>query len=299
MKIKLIITVFIWIIFIGSYLNKKINKTEPQKFIEKETKNLKLSDEEQLKIQDYLLSARTEKYECERDFRKSKTGNIIEDKTDYGKGKKVIYCRAGKDTPGYLVKGVIRRNGNFDINNKWLNDTLQNFIIKPRMRIRQDLVYPLIEGINEQNTQTPVCRLEIVNTEGKIIEKVEYKAHDFWEKHPENECKFYYSGNYRSRKGFIDMFDSVIMVSGKRLNPTGKINTENTPLDFSIYWYGYTDLWLDYIEVSNEVSVRLLDGYYDMWIRSIESIEPGKLEKIKAGYMVNPCYNYLANKFQK
>ncbi|MBK8981068.1 MAG: hypothetical protein IPM38_01825 [Ignavibacteria bacterium] len=199
MKVKILIAVFLCLgsfafIFKGEFKNKKAENI-PLNTVER-----KLTPQEQQMYLEYLLGAKSYKLECETDYRNIETGQVYEDNSEYGSGAKVIHFSAGRDDPGY-IRGAKIPKVQANIKTQWSNDTLHTFFIKPRMRIQRELIYPMKENFNDQNLNTQICRLEIVNTEGKVIREVEYLAKNFIERHPDDECRLYYSGNYHEGFG--------------------------------------------------------------------------------------------------
>jgi len=293
MKVKILVAVALCLgsfafVFKDEFSKVKI-KNIPVGSVEK-----KLTPEEQQKFLEYLLSAREYKLEFETGYRNIETGQIIEDNSRYGNGVTVIHCSAGLDRPGY-IKGA-KIPGREGINTKYSNDTLQTFYIKPRMRIERELIYPIKENYNDQNRNTQICRLEVINTEGKIIREIEFLARDFMERHPDDECRLYYSGNYHEGYGGYLGQDSLIVIGGKEINPKGKVLNRDANFDIRIYWYGYTDVWLDFIEVKNDPARDLLNGGYDMWLNAMNNDSAEKMEELRSKSYSEKCFEYIYKK---
>ena len=293
MKIKMLIAVALCLssfafIFLNEFNKVKIENI-PVSAAEK-----KLTPEEQQNHLEYFLSARSFKLECETSYGNIGTGKVIEDSSEYGNGIQVIHCSAGLDNAGYIKGAKIPGAG--DIITKYSNDTLHTFYIRPRMRIKRELIYPMKENYNDQNLNTQICRLEIVNAEGKIVREVEFIARDFMEKNPDDEGSMYYSGNYHEGAGGFLNRDSLIVIDGKDINPAGISPDSKTKLDFRIYWYGYTDVWLDYIEVNNNVARDLLTGRYDNWLNAMDNVSANIIEQIKSTSYTGNCNNYIYEK---
>jgi hypothetical protein len=281
MKTKLVFALLMWIFIIGSYIKRKSNESYPPAVTATDITVYTPGKDEQAERFEYLLSGRTGKFECETDFSENQTGSVVVDDSEYGNGITAVYCRAGTDKPGYTIKGI-KWNFYSESKNKWFNDTAHNYYIRPRIRIPRELIYPRIYELNGENWHTKVCRLEITDTDGKIVLEKEFEGKYFYEKHPDDECRIFYSGNYRDRNSYLNFMDSIITVNGKVLNPSGKINTENTKLDFRVWWYGFCDMWIDCIIINNEVAEDLQNGKYDNWLKSmndisIEDIQPAEM----------------------
>jgi hypothetical protein len=297
MKTKLIITVFLWVLILTSMYSKKHSDDVhvADNFVNSIIEH-KLTEKEQAERLEYLSTGSTKIYECESDFENIGTGLVIVDTSAFGKGAKVVYCKAGTDKPGYVVSGMIKGNMISDQKNKWSNASMHQWYIRPRMRIKQNLIYPILAGLTDRNWETEICRLEVVNTEGKVVREVEYSGKDFFEKHLEDECIMYYSGNYRDRRSWMELNDSVVVISGKLLNPKARINLSKSRLDFRIYWYGITDMWIDYIKVENETAVDLLKGNYDMWLNAMDNTALIYIKNMKYSSDREPCINYIIGK---
>lgn len=223
----------------------------------------------------------------------------ITDNSEFGKGACVVYCCAGKDMPGYAVRGALFPDGEKGSMSSGFSDTAHNYYIKPRLRIKRDLIYPMSENYNEQNFFTPICRIEIVNTSGKVIYEAEFTAQSFFEMDPKDECKVFYSGNYHEGTKGVFMEDSLIMVTGKQINKTGKKSSMNGKPDYRVYWYGYTDMWLDFIEVKNETAKELLSGRYDMWLNVMDKEAVEELERFRISPYPKVCFEYINGKINK
>lgn len=260
----------------------------------------KLSAEEKQKRIEYLLSGKSEKYESENDFRGSETGTVIKDTSEFGNGGYVIHCDASVDEPGYILKGVKKRTYEYSIKNVWMNDTAHNWYIIPRIRIKQDLIHPFVYEKFLNDAHLKVCRLEVVNTEGKVISETEYEVKHFCEKYEGDECMIYYSGNYIEGYGYL--FDDVrgrksyTVINGKDLNPQGLSNKEKTTLDYRIYWYGIADIWIDYIRVENDLAMELPEGKCDNLISSIKNIDIKGINDIKVNADQLLYFNNLKNR---
>jgi len=297
MKVKILIAVFLCLgsfafIYKEEFKNKKpenipVNKAE-----------IKLTPQEQQNYLEYLLGAKSYKLECETDYRNIETGQVFEDYSEYGSGEKVIHFSAGRDDPGYIRGAKIPKDTGY-IKTQWSNDTLHSIYFKPRMRIQRELIYPMKENFNDQNLNTQICRLEIVNTEGKVIREVEYLAKNFTESYPDDEGRLYYSGNYLEGFGGYLGLDSLIIADGKEINPKGRSPDIETKYDLRIYWYGYADVWLDFIEVKNNTARELLNGNYDTWLKAMDNVSAEKIEQFKTAPYQQTCYEYIIKKLNK
>ena len=300
MKSKLLIAIFLCVGSLSFIFAKMFSevKPEPAQTITEQKTQLPQSPDEQQKYLDYLLLAKYYKLEFESDFKNIGTGQIIEDNSEFGKGEKVIHCSAGRDKPGYISGAVISGEYGNQVA-VYSNDSNHTFYIKQRLRIRKELIMPRIENYNSENLQTNICRLEIINSEGNKISEVEYTARDFLEENPEDAGRMFYSGNYKEGAGGFLKIDSLITVSGKELykSPKGKSKKgsgkESSKIDFRIYWYGYTDVWLDFIEVKNDVARDLISGRYDAMLDGMNIVSPEKLNEMRASGYPEVCYEYI------
>ena len=300
MKLKLTISFLIWVFIIGSYLHKNRETIQTPSVNSTGHIENKLTKEEQEIRLEYLLTGKSEKFEAETDFAENETGTVIKDTSEFGNGVYVMYCSASSDRAGYMLKGIKKRSHRYSIKNGWMNDTAHDWYIVPRIRIKQNLIYPFVYEDYIVNAHLKVCRLEIVNAEGRVIRETEYQVKHFSEKFPGDECKIYYTGSYMEGYGF--MFDyppgnkTITIVNGKNLNPKGLENTKNTKLDYRIYWYGNVDMWIDYIRVENDLAVELPEGKYDIWIQAMKDVDLTGLSIITASPDQALCYGYLRNK---
>ncbi len=259
-----------------------------------------LTADEQNKRLEYLLSGKTEKYECERDFMVNETGSVIKDTSEFGKGAYVMCCNAASDKPGYIVRDAKKQKYEYSLQNNWMNDTAHNWYIKPSIRINRNFILTADHETRLKNLQAKICRLEVVNTEGKVIRETEYQGKHFCQKCPGEECSYFYTGNYMEGYGFL--FDdaqerkSYTVINGKELNPDALADTKNTGLDYRIYWYGNTDIWVDYILVENDVSAELAEGKFSHWFVAMRDIDLTGLSKIKINPDQSLYYRDLINK---
>ncbi len=301
MKTKLLISIILCLVT-TAFIYKdefKMQHSIPLNTGNEKTSHVKPDINFQKKLLDYLSGAEIVRLECERDYKYIESGTAITDNSEFGKGAGVVYCNAGKDKPGYTVRGALFPDREIGSVSSGFSDTAHNYYIKPRLRIKRDLIYPMKENYNEQNFFTPVCRIEIVNTGGKVIYETEYTAQSFLEMDPKDECKVYYSGNYHEGTRGVFMEDSLLMVTGKQINKSGKKSSLNGKPDYRVYWYGYTDMWLDFIEVKNEISKDLLSGRYDMWLNVMDNEAAGELDRFRIPSFPKACFEYINGKINK
>ena len=301
MKTKLLISIILWLVTTAFiYKDEFKMKQSISAVVQEENRSQTKPDINfQKKLLDYLHGAEMVRLECEADYRQIESGTAMTDNSEFGKGAGVVYCCAGRDKPGYAVRGALFPDREKGSVSSGFSDTSHNYYIMPRLRIKRDLIYPMSENYNEQNYFTPVCRIEIVDISGKVIHEAEFTAQSFFEKVPEDECKVFYSGNYHEGTRGVFMEDSLLMVTGKQINKTGKKSSLNGKPDYRVYWYGYTDMWLDFIEVKNEVSKDLLSGRYDMWLNIMDNEAAGELERFKISPFPKACFEYINGKINK
>ena len=298
MKFKILITA---ILVTGSlaFLFRDVFTSAKVELISEPVTVKKISKEHQIELLDYLNSAKYFKLESESDFKNSETGTVIIDNSEFGRGESVMYCNTEKDKPGYVLKGAVINSRSDPLNSKFLNDTLYQFYINARMRIKRDLIIPRKENYNDQNIMTPVCRLEIVNVIGKVILEVEITARNFMGTDPDDPGRMYYSGDYLENFSGGLLMDSLISFSGKDLIPEGKTSAAGSNADYRIYWYGFTDVWIDHVKVKNNVARDLLNGKHDSWLQSMTDIDSKDLDKFKSSQYPSVCNEYILKKISR
>ncbi|MFZ1323079.1 MAG: hypothetical protein WAT71_16085 [Ignavibacteria bacterium] len=300
MKNKIIISALLVIGALAFLYKDEFSSAKTEKVPVQESSEIirTISKERQTELLDYLASAKYYKLESESDFKESETGTVISDRSEFGKGENVIFCNTETDKPGYVLKGADFFTRSDSLNSKWLNDTLHQFYINTRLRIKRDLIIPRKENYNDQNIMTPIGRLEIVNIKGKVIIEVEITAKDFIGTDPDDPGRMDYSGDYLESFGGRLQMDSLIIFSGKDLNPDGKISAARSKVDYRIYWYGFTDVWIDHVIVKNDVARDLLNGDYDSYLSSMTDIENIDFKNFKSTQYPLVCYDYILKKIQ-
>jgi hypothetical protein len=245
-----------------------------------------LTKNEQEKWLNYLKYAKSSIYDCTSSYANNvtylmhETGVDIMD-TEFGNGSMVKYCRKGIDNSGYVIKGLIP-------NTEQLNDTLFLWHVKPRIRIDKETA--------KKNPLVEVCKIEIHNFEGEMIESVYLLARDFLNFRKDTEDGYYYHGEYKEE--FSDnILDGNLSVKGSALiHGQGKKNKSKCKVDYRIYWLGKCDMWAEHIKVENDVADRLFKGEFDVWINAMDSIRTDRLENLNLENNQRRCIEYISNK---
>jgi hypothetical protein len=223
------------------------------------------------------------------------TGNPEEDNTTYGGGARVMHCRYSTDQPG-LVVSVLKAN--HEQANVWYgfmkSDNECEWYVMPRIRIDPSIV--------ENYPETEVCRIDILDWNGNPVQdypngKIIYAKY-FAPYLQSNQ----YTGDYRLEYYFSQTYNetpSAIEVTASKICPPpydgkdfiqwpGGINT-----DYRVYWYGYCDMWIDYVRVENEPAHELFapgDPYH--WEQQIrdEVKDLALYHSSNTGYVPNNFY---------
>lgn len=190
--------------------------------------------------------------------------NDIIDNSQHGNGAKVKHCVPipTESQEGYIVSGL--KSNREQANrfwNVWQSDSLYSWYVKPKIRI------PL-------NTPdiTPVCRIDILDWDGNIIKSDTILARYFYK-----DQQTPYLGQYLEEFYWDPLNPDD--VSAPITIPPGSINPGNRKhfwdwwsteikTDFRIYWYGLSEMWVDYVRVENEPSHLMHKGLFDPIIQA-------------------------------
>lgn len=178
-------------------------------------------------------------------------------------------CRAGIDSPGFMVKGLVdncEQTNNTDTTNsnssglqeRLFSDIKQSnynhrWYIKPKMRI--DSLYA------KANPDTAVVMVYVTNFKGDFIDSALITCFNFLVLDQIGN-KFYngcYIENYYNLP-----HDTTLSVSSRVL-ANGKNNLPDTEskVDYQIKWLGKVDVWLDYVRVDDSWAHYLFTDTYE------------------------------------
>jgi hypothetical protein len=225
-------------------------------------------------------------------------------KIEQEQGRTVLHacttdCGEWDATPRYILENITENLQHTDRNSGKPND-LGNWKIRPMMKIDSMVV--------DNHPDWPVVKVNIINFQGDTIKSVIIKARNF---------AFFDvgSGTYIYNGSYIDIFDFTLD-PGTDLNVSGSTNgglnegwdsypwppewDANCHVDFKVWWYGQTDVWIDYVTVNDELGEELFGGSYDAFI--LHETSPVNLIKLSSMVMKNEfseanykCINYIMN----
>jgi hypothetical protein len=179
--------------------------------------------------------------------------------TDSGQG--VIHCRFGIDNPDTVVKRLkanaeqCHRSNAYD---SYRYDSQCDWLIKPRIRIDSNFAH--------NNPTTPVCSITVKNQGGNTIKNVILNGRNFLDEFNN------YDGRYIEEYRIFSGDDTLIVHgdwgNGWAFSARGSGPDGSNHADIQVYWYGYCDMWLDYVRVDNDIADMLLNPNNQFYSRS-------------------------------
>jgi|WetSurMetagenome_2_1015567.scaffolds.fasta_scaffold15127_2 hypothetical protein len=175
----------------------------------------------------------------------------IIDETVFGKNAKVKYCHYDKNAPKYTDTTILSDIFDYVENKKNIFSNYDfNWQITPRIRI--DPVF----ANDFENYKLPVCCVIVINSAGDTILFTDILAMHF-----KDNLNGKYKGEYIEKYYFLPGNENLTIIPEMMTNKmTGeKIKPKYRNIkDIKIHWYGYCDIWLDYVRVENEPAKELL-----------------------------------------
>ena len=169
----------------------------------------------------------------------------ITDESIFGKNKTVKYCLRDNATFNFksttILSGICNLNDNTQ---KLFSNYDFDWYIIPRIRI--DTIF----ANDIHNLNIPVCCVIATNSAGDTILKTDIKLLNF-----KDNLNGKYKGEYLEKYFFRPGDDNLMIVPDMMTNKMSgeKIRKENLDIkNISIVWYGFCDMWIDYIRVENE-----------------------------------------------
>jgi hypothetical protein len=245
----------------------------------------------------YLASGQRSIYQCEPEsflavehqdysfytYSEHPTGNPEEDITTFGNGAIVMRCRYNIDQPGYVVKDLKANHEQANDGYGFMKgDKECKWYVMPRIRIPQ--------GTPDN---TPVCSLEVRNWHDSVIKQQVIYAINF------KDENYYYDGKYLVEFYWehpsSDPPSGIEIRVGQLCPPPSKDftnwNTSNIQTDFRVHWYGFCDMWIDYVLVENEPAHKLFFTEKQYWENQIRAEVALALHgSTNAGYVPNVFY---------
>ena len=175
----------------------------------------------------------------------------ITDESIFGKNKTVKYCH--RDNATFNFKSTTILSGIYNLNDntqKLFSNYDFNRHIIPRIRI--DTIF----ANDIHNLNIPVCCVIATNSAGDTILETDIKLINFKDYLYEK-----YKGEYIEKYFFRSGDDSLMITSEMMTNKMSgkKIENKNRNIkNISIVWYGFCDMWIDYVRVENEPARELL-----------------------------------------
>ncbi|MBN1633782.1 MAG: hypothetical protein JW917_06430 [Ignavibacteria bacterium] len=211
-------------------------------------------------VKDYLLMAEFYQFETEKtgneassegfDFLLVDSSRGIFDVVDtsiYGNGEIVKYCRKSK-LDGSINEGVILRksvklNENFGGKSFYNGKYKFDYYFLPRIRIDK------IFASNPNNHDYPVCLITVTNSAGDTVIFQNLPVNAFY-----GEETFSYDGFYMTEFRFGGFLSELKILENKISSKKNK----DVLFNVEIYYYGYCDMWIDFIRIENAVAHQFL-----------------------------------------
>jgi hypothetical protein len=281
---------------------------------------------------EWLCFGQRSDYQCEDEqnvdpyywfysFQRHNTGHDYHDFTQYGSGQWVRQCRADIDQADTVVARLKANNEQCNKSrtegfDHW-DDSRCLWLIKPSIRIDKDYAN------DPANYSTLVCRIDVYNVNGYIESNPEankIKSIDVRVRNFKDDQLTPYDGNYREEYTFIEPNQYWIDTSSQDIqgvvwNPydsstiaRGRVY-DDTPwsmckADIRVYWYGYCDMWIDYLRMDNDVADTLFKGEHDDWLQlesDIANSSPSSYKFYIEEFEFNniPCIAYVNQKLKQ
>ena len=212
---------------------------------------------DRIKIQ-YLAYGQRSDYKCanafttgERWFYSYTTHTAGTDVPD--SGTTVRYCTGNPSNPG-IYEGWAAKDlkaNREQVNTKsfsyyFMIDSLYRWYVKPRIRIDSAFAN------NPTNWNVKVCRVDILNFNGNIIDSLSILVKNFL------DLNNSYYGQYKEEFRYLPGQDSLAFGPGGILNPEHKEPDDmSCEVDYRVWFYGNCSMWLDYVRVDNDVADNL------------------------------------------
>ena len=198
----------------------------------------------------------------------------ITDETIFGKNKTVKFCHRDNATFNFksttILSGICNLNDNTQ---KLFSNYDFDWYIIPRIRI--DTIF----ANDIHNLNIPVCCVIATNSAGDTILKTDIKLLNFKDNLNEK-----YKGEYLEKYFFRPGDDNLMIVPDMMTNKMSgeKIWKENLDIkNISIVWYGFCDMWIDYIRVENEPARELLTKNDACMLDKLKKVIYSPTEEVK------------------
>lgn len=219
----------------------------------------------------YLCFGQRSDYQCEEmsnlkdkdywfySYKTSETGRDIEDKSRFGNGEWVKYCKASEMRAGYTVKDLRSNREQINTTNTWgpyAVDSIYKWYVKPRIRIDYDFAN------NPSNKDKDVCSIEIRRFDGSLVKTVTLKVKNFFDDAGKYDGE--YRDTYKMYEGEGELSFDPVKNRSENLNPLrNEFSDERCKVDFSVKWQRECDMWIDYVRVENQTAKDLFKGAYE------------------------------------
>jgi hypothetical protein len=212
---------------------------------------------------------------------------------DFNNGDSVLHCSSIELGPNaHYVLTRLKANteqvktGRGSNINQWQYDDECTWLVKPRIRIDSNFAH--------NNPITPVCSIKVIGSDGLTLKNVILNGRNFLDIN--NNYDGRYIDEYRIFPG-----DDTLLIHGAwgddewvyKAKGNDPSDAGHCKTDIQVYWYGYCNMWIDYVRVDNDVADGLLGdkycGEYNQWI----------MEAAGSGYVnilaINPAEFELNN----
>ncbi|RPI12580.1 MAG: hypothetical protein EHM58_20010, partial [Ignavibacteriae bacterium] len=205
-------------------------------------------------------------------------------------------CNEWDAAPKYILENITENLQHTDISGGKPND-LGTWKIRPMMKIKLSDFDP--------NCTTEVARIDIFKfgQSDTPIKSINIKVRNFKKQNGGN-----YEGDYIEDFNFTDENPTIdLNISGSTNGGLAQGWNDWSPgwdqschVDFKVWWYGQTDVWIDYVEVNDKIGEELLNGDFDEVIQQEAREFAGHNTNIsfftdEVTYSNYPCINYIKN----